>query len=173
MQKRLRDMLLNNFCDEDFALDNLFIGITHLKFFIPHTIIYSGFESLSDAIDCCMASSHIPVLTGDIVNNYRGFNAFDGGFSKYPYLNLIKPILEIKPNVWSSALLPCIPPPPKFCGAERKGVVKYKPTYIEEFTTLFSKNIYDLVELFELGFLDTFENKEVLDSIFLRRDEEL
>jgi len=161
MQIKLRNMILNNFCEDDFALDNLFIGITHFRYFIPHTTIYTGFDSLSDAIDCCMASSHIPVLTGDIMNKYRGLNAFDGGFSKYPYLNLINPVLEIKPSIWNSALLPCIPPPKFYKN-------KYNPTpkCIEEFTTLFSKNIYDLVELFELGFLDTFENKHILDSIF-------
>lgn len=150
MQKKLRAMILNHFRDEDFAFDNLFIGVTHLYFLMPHTTIYTGFENLSDAVDCCMASSHIPILTGDCVNNYRGLKAFDGGFSKYPYLNLIKPTMEITPDIWSSTFF------------KKKG----KSMSIDDFTTLFSKNIYDLIELFELGFFDTIRNKALLDYIF-------
>jgi len=159
MQKRLRTMILENFRDEDFAFDNLFIGITHLDFFMPRTTIYTGFESLRDAVDCCMASSHIPIVTGGVVNRYRGLNAFDGGFSKYPYLNLIPPMLEITPDIWTSAPPPS---PPLRCNAQRHCSLPR----IEDITTLFSKHIYDLVELFELGFIETFENSAQLHKNF-------
>lgn len=166
MQKKMRNLILENFRDDEFALNNIFIGVTHLDCFMPRTTIYTGFESLRDAVDCCIASSHVPFITGGAVARYRGLNAFDGGFSKYPYLNLVSPVLEITPSIWSTASLPS-PPSPAKGGATRHDCKLLKIPRIEEFTTLFSKHIYDLVELFELGFLETFENGANLEARIL------
>ena len=150
----LRALILENFRDEDFALENVFIGITHLDFFMPKTTIYTGFESLRDAVDCCTASSHIPFFTGGAVARYRGLRAFDGGFSKYPYLSLVEPVLEITPGVWSRGGE----------AAAKTAPIPRVSLNIHDYTTMFSKHMYDLVELFELGFLETFEN-----DIYLRK----
>jgi hypothetical protein len=55
---------------------------------------------LEDAINCCIASSHIPILTGGLTNKYHNMFAFDGGFSSYPYVNRTR-ILHISPSMWS------------------------------------------------------------------------
>lgn len=169
MQKKMRRLILENFRDDEFALNNIFIGVTHLDCFMPRTTIYTGFESLRDAVDCCIASSHVPFITGGAVSRYRGLNAFDGGFSKYPYLNLVPPVLEITPSIWSEAPMPS--PPPQRTVARSECTLLKKIPRIEEFTTLFSKHIYDLVELFELGFLETFENAAILERRILNGDD--
>ena len=92
--------LLEICTDEDFDLRRLFIGVTTIKDFHSTTNIFSDFDNLEDAINCCIASSHIPFITGGLTNRYHDMYAFDGGFSKYPYLNVKTPILHVSPNMF-------------------------------------------------------------------------
>ena len=84
----------------DFDLKRLFIGVTTVNNFKIQTNIFSDFNYLEDAIDCCIASSHIPLITGNLTNRYRKFYTFDGGFSKYPYLNITNSTLHVCPEMW-------------------------------------------------------------------------
>jgi hypothetical protein len=154
-QKQLRAGMIEKFRDDEFDLQKLFIGVTtnthpiwgqHICF--GHkTHIYTNFSNLDEAVHACMASSHIPFITGDHKYKYRDIDAYDGGFSKNPFLPT-EPYFKITPNIW---------------GAENE-------TYgLESFTTLFFKRKYDLIELFETGFLDSFENHDKLARIFKER----
>ena len=89
----LKYNLLSNYKESDFDLRRLFIGVSTLKNFVLRKNIFSDFNSLEDAINCCMASSHIPLITGGITNRYKNMFSFDGGFSNYPYLDKEKSIL--------------------------------------------------------------------------------
>ena len=66
-----------------------------------NTFIYTDFLNLSDALDCCIASSHIPLITGGLFNFYKNKLSFDGGFSRYPYLNLTSDSCHIHSNIWN------------------------------------------------------------------------
>lgn len=153
-QKQLRAGIMEKFRDDEFDLKKLFIGVTTNTprigsqiCFRRKTHIYTNFSNLDEAVDACMASSHIPFITGDHKYKYRGIDAYDGGFSKNPFLPTA-PYLKITPNIW---------------GAENE-------TYgLESFTTLFFKRKYDLIELFETGFLDSFENHDKLARLFKER----
>ena len=59
-----------------FDLKKIFIGVTTFKNFMPNIQIYSDFDDLEDAINCCMASSHIPLITGGISNRYKDMFSF-------------------------------------------------------------------------------------------------
>jgi len=147
MEQRFKYKLLHYYKTDDFDLDKLFIGVTAFKDKHPHTMIYTQFETLEDAIDCCIASSHIPWLTGNFTHKYNNLLTFDGGFSKHPYLNISKPVLHITPSLW-------IPP---------------KPTSmknIHDYTTLFSKDQYQFDEIYDKGYEDSYKNKDFLDKIF-------
>jgi hypothetical protein len=151
MQKQLRAGIMEKFRDDEFDFQKLFIGVTTNTipnpFFRHKTHIYTNFSNLDEAVDACMASSHIPFITGGHKYIYRGIDAYDGGFSKNPFLP-ITPYLKITPNIW---------------GAENE-------TYgLESFTTLFFKHKYDLIELFDMGFLDSFENHDELARLFTAR----
>ena len=95
--------LLENFSSGDFDFSRLHIGVTSLEDKNIQTNIYSNFPDLNDAIECCMASSHVPLITGGLVKKYRGKLSFDGGFSSYPYLQIPnkKPLVHIKPGMWN------------------------------------------------------------------------
>jgi hypothetical protein len=86
--------------EEDFDLRRLFIGVTSFKQFQPVTNIFSDFDHLEDAINCCIASSHIPLVTGGLTNRYHNMYTFDGGFSNYPYLSIKTPVLHVSPSMW-------------------------------------------------------------------------
>lgn len=144
----LKKKLLRYYRTEDFDLAKLFIGVTAIKNNKPHTIIYTQFESLEDAIDCCIASSHIPLITGNITYFYNDMLSFDGGFSKYPYFNVSKPVVHITPSIWMKH-------PP--------GVV----SNIHGYTTLFSKDKYNFSEICEKGYTDSYANKDFLDKLLL------
>lgn len=100
LQLMLKEKFLNNYNDIDFRLDEIYIGVTVLKGFSLSTNIFYNFDNLEDVINCCIASSHIPFLTGGIINKYNNEITFDGGFSNFPYLNLNNTILNINPSIW-------------------------------------------------------------------------
>jgi hypothetical protein len=75
----LKYKLLSKYNENDFDLNRLFIGVTTLQNLFPRTNIFSDFETLEDAINCCVASSHIPFVTGGITNKYHNMFTFIAG----------------------------------------------------------------------------------------------
>ena len=148
MEHMFKNKLLHYYKTSDFDLEKLFIGVTAIKDKQPYTMIYTQFETLEDAIDCCIASSHIPWLTGNFTHKYNNMLTFDGGFSKHPYLNISKPVIHITPSIW-------IP--------KKQSSMKN----IHDYTTLFSKDLYQFGEIYDAGYADSYKNKDLLDDIFL------
>jgi len=149
LENLIKHKLLSSYNTNDFDLTKLFIGVTTMSKQGTNTIIYSGFESLEDAINCCIASSHIPLVTGGLTNVYRNKYSFDGGFSKFPYLNATDPVIHITPSIWK----------PTNKNHNEK-------TSITDYTTLFSKDDFKFHELIDIGVRDAIKHKNVLDSIF-------
>jgi len=138
VETSIKERILNNYDASDFDLERLFIGVTTFG----QTNIYTDFNNLEDAIDCCIASSHIPFISGGAVNKYKNIYTFDGGFSNYPYLNVKKPILHINPAIWSNEKnkLDC---------------------------SIFFSGRFDFEKLFELGYEDSRSNLKILNSTLL------
>jgi hypothetical protein len=147
--------LLSSYKTDDFDLRRLFIGVTTFNNFKLNTNIYTDFDDLEDAICCCMASSHIPLITGGITNRYKNMFSLDGGFSNYPYLDKDK-LLHISLSMWD----------------ELKGInsnkhfIKRKMLDIKNFSEFFSFSKNNLLELFDNGYQDAKMHKEYLDDIF-------
>jgi len=97
----IKNRVLSNFNSDDFDLEKVFIGVSSLNLQKTNTFIYTDFLNLSDALDCCIASSHIPLITGGLFNFYKKKLSFDGGFSRYPYLNLSTNSYHIHSNIWN------------------------------------------------------------------------
>jgi hypothetical protein len=161
----LKYKLLSNYNSDDFDLRRLFIGVTTIKKLKPVTNIFSDFNSLEDAINCCIASSHIPLITGGFANRYHDMYTFDGGFSNYPYLNFTENVLHITPSMWKKL-------------HNNENSVNNKP-FLDSFTSL--NVILELflmirnrnyMELFDNGYLDAKNNKDLLDKIFLEIESE-
>lgn len=159
----LKYKLLSNYNNDDFDLRRLFIGVTTIKKLKPLTNIFSDFNSLEDAINCCIASSHIPLITGGFTNRYHDMYTFDGGFSNYPYLNFTENVLHITPSMWK-----------KLHSSENTLFNGDNKPFLDSFTSL--NVILELflmirnrnyMELFDNGYLDAKNNKELLDTIFL------
>ena len=150
LQNKVKEIILNQYTSDDFELDKLFIGVTTLHGFKFKTTIYSNFCNLEDAIDCCFASSHIPFVTGYLLNKYKNIISFDGGFSKNPYFDSIESEFHISPGIWDVN-------------------TKNNILCLENITTLFSKDKYDCNQLLIDGFNDANNHKEFLDSIFLSK----
>ena len=130
-----KQLVLTNFKSEDFDLDRAFVAVTTFGMSNIHT----DFVDLEDALDCCLASSHIPLITGPLLNSYKNRYAFDGGVSESPYLT--GEVLHLHPNIW---------------GRQHK----------QEFKIY--KKDYDLEELYRRGYEDTKEyGKETLDRVLL------
>lgn len=167
LEYMIKYKILNNFKAEDFDLKKLFVGVTSFDYMKIKTHIFSDFETLEDAVNSCVASSHIPYITGNsFLNKYQSLNAFDGGFSKYPYLNIIKPSLHITPSMWKDVK--------KFNEFDDHTINAKKyiekllkmPTQVSDYTTLFSRSKYNFVELYDNGYNDAKNNKDILDKIF-------
>jgi hypothetical protein len=138
IQQNIKQNILKNFNTKDFDLNRLFIGVTNFK----QTNIYTDFENIDDAINCCLASSHIPFITGCLLHRYKNKYVFDGGFSENPYLNVNQIVLHIHPNIW---------------GQNEK--IDFN---------LFKKDFCNFENLYKKGYEDTVKyGKETLDKIFI------
>lgn len=142
LQLFLKKELLELTDTNDYDLSKLFIGVTCFYNFDVKTNIYYDFETLEDAIDCCIASSHIPFITGGFKNKYHNKLTFDGGFSSYPYLNILKPCIYITPSMWEEN--------------------KSNFINLDDYTTLFSRDKYDYIESFWKGYRDAKDNYDIL-----------
>ena len=150
VEQILKYEIMKNYKTEDFNLDKLFVAVTIFNKVKITTNIYSEFDSLQDAIDCCIASSHIPFITGKIIHKYKNNFAFDGGFGIYPYVKLLTPMLNITPNIWDDS-------------------------DTDNFLDLDNLNIRQnninsiLFTLFEKGYNDSFLNKKIIDDYVLNK----
>jgi hypothetical protein len=141
IENEMKNTILQYYRTKDFDLDRLFIGLTTFG----QTNIYTDFENLEDAIDCCIASSHIPFITGQILHHYKNKCVFDGGFGTHPYINTNKVELHISPNIWN-----------------QNEKIKFN---------MLKKDFFNLENLFDKGYEDTREyGKEKLDRIFGKQD---
>ena len=100
LQIELKNELLTNYDESNFKLDKLFMGVASFQKDKMTSNVYSDFENLSDALDCAIASSHIPFVTGKYINKYYNYVSFDGGITSKKYLN-IPPILRIQQSMWN------------------------------------------------------------------------
>jgi len=98
IEREMKTRILQHYTTHDFDLDRLYIGVTTLG----KTSIHTGFENLEDAVDCCIASSHIPYVTSrSLLHFYRNQSTFDGGFSENPYVTLPETAaLHVTPTMW-------------------------------------------------------------------------
>jgi hypothetical protein len=123
------------------------------KNFIPSVNIFTDFENLEDAINCCIASSHIPLITGGITNKYKNIYSFDGGFSNYPYINKTR-ILHVSPNMWNEIYE---------TNKNLRNKNKFKFKEFIDTLTISNNNLY---ELLDNGYQDANKNKEYLKKYF-------
>ena len=144
IEDTIKNSILGKYTSDDFDLDQLYIGTTVFENFKLKSIVYTGFEDLEDAVECCIASSHIPYITGGLKYKYRGLASFDGGFSEYPYLNNTYSNLHITPSIWST-----VTPDIK----------------LSDYTALFSRKHYDMEQLIVSGYNDAKNNSIALDEI--------
>ena len=166
----LKNQIISNYNTSDFELNRVYIGVTTVETYLKKpnivghleyihdpsvffkTSIYYDFTTLEDALDCCIASSHIPFFMGKILHNYNRKIVFDGGFSHYPYYPLLQPILNITPNMWNPNIL------------NRRKFLTF-----EDYTTLLSKEKYNFIDLFWKGYNDTLKNHDILDKILPKK----
>ena len=149
IEKNMKHMILENYNETDFDLDKIHFGVSILAFPLRLKLkIYSGFLTLEDAINACIASSHIPFITGGPIHIYRRRISIDGGIFSYPYLKYIRPEIIINPTMWNSSL------------------TKPGNSSIINFFQIHSTSS-NVSELFEAGYNDSKANKEYLDSIFM------
>tara|TARA_Y100000992_G_C21237819_1_gene479100 strand:- start:10 stop:813 length:804 start_codon:yes stop_codon:yes gene_type:complete len=85
-QIKMKNTILNNYKITDFNTNKLFITVNGYHEKEMKTLFYTDFDNLEDMVDCCIGSSNIPYISGDIIYNYRDILAFDGGFCENPYL---------------------------------------------------------------------------------------
>jgi hypothetical protein len=150
----LKYKLLSTYKDTDFDLKRLFIGVTTLKNFTPYNNIFSDFETLEDAINCCFASSHIPFITGGLTNKFHNMFTFDGGFSDYPYLDKER-MLHISPSMWKNA-----------DNNSNSNSIKRIIQSLSQYSEFFSISKNNLIELFDDGYQDAKKHKQFFDEIF-------
>ena len=159
LENKIINKILTEFTTDDFDLERLYIGTTTLQKCKFKTTIYHNFTDLEDALNCCRASSHIPLITAGIKNVYRNVLTFDGGFSKHPYLRTSEDaVLHITPSIWSEK-------PISLTTNEKNKKTSYL-LRLNDYTTVFSRSRYKFNDMVNEGYKDSENNKEYLDNIF-------
>lgn len=139
IQIEMKNILLEKTSTDDYDLDKLFIIVSIIENNSIKNCIYTDFDSLENAIDCCIASSNIPFLTGDLFYKYQNKISYDGGFLKNKQIVIKKPNLIITNSMF---------------GKKRNT------------TSLFdSKN--NVIDLYKEGILDCKSNKDLLKKKIL------
>ena len=88
---------------KDFNLTQINICVGNVNRFTLRKRIISDFQDLEDAIESCMASSHIPFITDHkAFYPYRNMNCVDGGFFAFPHPKHVKPDIVIYPEMWKN-----------------------------------------------------------------------
>jgi hypothetical protein len=142
----MASLILKNYNSSDFDLNKISIGVSVLKWLLRFKLfIYNDFDDIADAVRCCVASSHIPFITGGLLYFYRQKCCFDGGFFSHPYLNAT-PTFIISPDMWNSTYT--------------------SSSFIENALQMNKLNV-NLTELYVQGYNDTKNNRKILDEIFL------
>ena len=101
LQQSLKNKLLKEFSNNDFDLKKLFIGVTVLEKLRFKTFIYTDFNSLEDALNCIIASSNIPFITGKPFYFYKNKLSFDGGFRDDPFIHHPYHSIFIHPSLFN------------------------------------------------------------------------
>ena len=135
LQLKLKKKILENFSSNDFNLKQIFIGVTVFEKFKFKNYIFTDFDSLEDALDCIIASSNIPFITGKLLYKYKNRFCFDGGFSKDPYIHNPNKNLLIYPDLF------------------KNNDESYENMNIID-NSLFDIDFKDLLKLFEKGYQD-------------------
>lgn len=173
LEQKIKSKLLsyykNREKENDFDFRRLFIGVTTINNnYQPDTTIYNDFESLEDAIDCCIASSHIPFVTGGLINKYNGRINFDGGFKKNPYLNINKSVLHISPSMWIK-IKNSIKDGNEIPVKEQSSLWNDIHKFFYQ-TNVLKKDNIDFFQLYEDGYREARENKAILDDIIIHKN---
>jgi len=161
LQYFMKYKLLSCYKLDDFDLKKIFIGVTTFKHFMPNIQIYSDFDNLEDAINCCMASSHIPLITGGISNRYKDMFSFDGGFSKYPYLNKDR-ILHVSFSMWDDLK-----------NNNQNNFLKQSVKNIKKLSEFFSISKNNIIELFDNGYQDAKLHKSCFDELLEPKNDDI
>lgn len=153
--KSLRNMFLTKYKTSDFDMHRVHIGITEMRqvdfTMVANTKIYTDFQTLGDAIQCCIASSHVPYLMGNnLFQRYDNKNTIDGGFSAHPYLEKTAK-LHIYPFIWYSRPV---------------NLIEILANRFMLFLDLFRLPTLNLRGFYKDGYKDAEKKRESLDNIF-------
>ena len=141
LQVNIKNNLLYHYNDDDFNLHKLHITLCTLKkkpLFMEKYIV-NDFDNIEDAINCCIASSHIPLLCGNLYYNYKTSICIDGGIFNNPFDKY-----GIKPNI----------------------IIHHKLWKNKKIKTYNSLKYNNLELMYHEGYEDSLKNKQFLDEIF-------
>lgn len=167
----LKKMFLAKYKNTDFDFERCYMGLIDVKIkthpIEANTLIYSNFTTLEDAINCCIASSHVPFVMGNMFRKYRDRYTLDGGFGNNPYHgnghkdgNCIEcqitdtqlADLHIHPFIWFKR--PVL-------------IFEFLCNQFKLFIDLFSISYMNFRSLYQDGYNDARDHKEDFDKIFL------
>lgn len=141
LQLKIRDTLLEKYNTNDFDIERLYVSVAEINkpIFRIKKRIYHNFSSLEDVTNCCIASSHLPIISGKLTYKYNDHYCLDGGIFYNPFLTIDNTnILNIRPFMW-------------------KREKKYKNNL----------NEIDIKQSICLGYEDAYKNRDYLNEYLL------
>ena len=105
LERTIKKRILKEFTIHDFDLSKLHICVSTKRKYVPllRKQINHDFRDLDDLVECCIASSHLPLISnGNFFYKYRNIPSLDGGFFKNPHKHNIVANFIIQPEMWNN-----------------------------------------------------------------------
>lgn len=157
----LRDLFLKSgqYSTADFDMTRCYMGLIDVNMrthpMTARTLVYNGFRTLEDAVNCCIASSHVPFVMGAGLRKFRDLYTIDGGFSGNPYHGQCHQDGEEQPIADSCELdLATLHIHPFIWYGRNVTAIEYYMNQFKLFLELFQIGRMNLTELYEMGYRD-------------------
>ena len=139
IQNHIEDIILNDFNENSLELNKIIIGISVFKGLKFKPELVFNISNLEISTQLCKSSSHIPLITGNLINRFNGYLVLDGAYTNLPLSLIEKPYFNINTDIWGTKL-----------------------------TNAFSPD-KDIKFLFYKGYFDTHKNRKILNKKFKKK----
>ena len=105
LERTIKKNLIKQLSIDDFDVEKLHICVSNKQETFPclRKNIFTDFQDLDDLIECCIASSHIPLISnGRFFYKYHNIPSLDGGLFKDPHGIELVPDFVLTPEMWNN-----------------------------------------------------------------------
>jgi hypothetical protein len=151
IQLELKNILLTNSKTEDYELDKLFIVVCVIENKWINNYIYTDFDTLENAIDCCIASSNYSFVSCDMFYKFQDKISYDGRILRNKKIIIKNPNLIISNGIFG----------------KKEKLLHYLIQKI--ILLIYMKKVYQIIKII-LNFINFFEKFIIYNKLYMENN---